>query len=135
MRGQASGTFTVDAWEPESPYDQRDGVDLGHTVLRKTFSGGLAATSEVHMTSAVAAATGAAAYVAIERVEGTLDGRTGSFVLLHSATSYEADSSERSLTVAVVAGTGAGELSGLTGTLRITKTGDEHQYDLEYTLP
>ncbi|MBM7772523.1 hypothetical protein JOD54_002727 [Actinokineospora baliensis] len=135
MRGQASGTFTVDAFEPENPYDQRDGVDLGHALLRKTFSGALAATSEVHMTSAVAAATGAAAYVAIERVEGTLDGRRGSFVLLHSTGSYEADSSERSLTVTVVAGTGTGELSGVTGTLRITKTDDEHQYELEYALP
>ncbi|GAA2995047.1 DUF3224 domain-containing protein [Actinokineospora diospyrosa] len=122
----------MDAWEPESPYDQRDGVDLGHTVIRKTFSGGLVATSEVHMTSAVVAAAGSAAYVAIERVEGTLDGRRGSFVLQHSAT---ADSSGQSLVVTVIPGTGTGELSGLTGTLEITKNGDEHTYGVEYALP
>ncbi|SER65208.1 DUF3224 domain-containing protein [Actinokineospora terrae] len=128
---RASGTFTVDAWEPETPYDQRDGVDLGHTTLRKTFAGDMTATSEVHMTSVVVPATQSAAYVAIERVEGTLAGRGGSFVLQHSAT---ADSSGQSLLVTVVPDTGTGELTGLVGSLLITKDGDQHTWSLDYTL-
>ncbi|PPK69090.1 DUF3224 domain-containing protein [Actinokineospora auranticolor] len=132
MGERAQGTFIVDQWEPETPYDQHEGVELGHTVIRKVFDGDLVGTSEVHMTSAVVPATGTAAYVAFERVHGTLHGRKGSFVLQHHAT---ANGDEGSLDIVVVPNTGTGDLVGLTGTLEITKTGDDHTWSLDYRLP
>jgi hypothetical protein len=74
---------------------------------------------------------GSAGYVAIERVEGTLHGRHGSFVLQHSGTMTRG---VPELTIRVVPDSGMGELSGLAGTLTIEIADGAHSYDLEYTL-
>ena len=59
---------------------------IGRFALDKTYRGGLEATSRGQMLSAGAVEKGSAGYVAIEIVEGTLDGRSGSFALQHSGT-------------------------------------------------
>ena len=58
-----------------------------------------------------------AGYVAVELVTGTLEGRTGTFVLQHSGVVDGADSRA---TGVVLPGTGTGELSGLRGTVELT---------------
>ncbi len=55
-------------------------------MLSKTFHGDLDATSLGQMLSAGDSATGAAGYVAMEQVTGTLAGRCGTFALQHSGT-------------------------------------------------
>jgi hypothetical protein len=72
------------------------------------------------------------AYVALERVEGTLDGRHGSFALVHRGL---VDDGAQDLAIIVAPGSGAGELAGLAGTFHLTIEGGEHRYDLEYSLP
>jgi hypothetical protein len=67
----------------------------------------------------------------MERVTGTLAGRTGTFVLQHSATMH---AGERSLSVTVVPGTGTGALAGLSGRMGIEITDGKHSYDFDYTL-
>jgi hypothetical protein len=52
---------------------------------KKSSIGGLIATSKVNMLSA-GADNGSGAYVAIEQVDGTLDGKRGTFVLMHNGT-------------------------------------------------
>ena len=52
--------------------------------LDKRFHGELEATSRGEMLSAGTSVKGSAGYVAIERVEGTLEGRSGTFVLQHN---------------------------------------------------
>jgi hypothetical protein len=73
------------------------------------------------------------AYVALERVTGTLDGRAGSFALVHRA--LMRDGTPEGWSVVVVPGSGTGALAGLEGSLRITIEHGTHFYDLEYTLP
>ncbi|GLZ39642.1 DUF3224 domain-containing protein [Actinokineospora sp. NBRC 105648] len=131
MSEQAAGTFTIDLWDPQDPYDDQDGVTLGRTTIRKVFDGDLLGTSEVQMTSVMAAASGSAAYVALEKVHGTLGGRKGSFVLRHAATASEAGQSSE---ITVVPGTGTGDLTGLVGTFVITKTDAGHTWTFDYTL-
>ena len=75
---------------------------------------------------------GSAGYVAIERVTGTLAGRTGSFTLQHSATM---DANGPRMTVLIVPGSGTGDLKGIAGTFTITIADGKHSYDLEYTVP
>jgi hypothetical protein len=71
-------------------------------------------------------------YVAMEKVEGTLDGRRGSFILYHHGTmSPEAG---QQLVVTVGPGSGSGELVGLSGRLAIEIAGGRHFYSLEYEL-
>ena len=85
MTYHARGRFDVTR-TAEPPYDTREGATLGRSRFEKRFEGGLVATSVVEMISAVSGVKGSAGYVAIERVEGELDGRAGSFVLQHRGT-------------------------------------------------
>jgi len=77
-------------------------------------------------------ATGTAGYVAVEEVTGTLHGRKGSFALQHFGTM---DKGNFSIKVAVVPGSGAGELAGIAGDLTIVIDAGKHSYKFNYTLP
>jgi uncharacterized protein DUF3224 len=126
----ASGTFTVDTFENE-PADERDGVSTGGARLTKTFSGDLEATGSVHMLTVLGGGA-ARAYVAIERVIGSLHGRRGSFVLRHSATDVGGAQTQD---IAVAPGSGTGELSGISGAFVITIGPDGgHGYTFDYSL-
>ena len=75
---------------------------------------------------------GSAGYVAMERVEGSLDGRVGGFVLQHSGT---LDRGAKHLDLHVVPDSGSGQLAGLRGRMQIEITGGAHFYRFDYTLP
>ena len=70
-------------------------------------------------------------YVAMERVVGALRGRAGTFALQHSGTMRDGVAE---MTVAVVPGSGTGDLAGLSGKLTITVVDGKHSYDFEYAL-
>lgn len=59
---------------------------LGRVRVTKTFSGDVVGTSRTDLITVVTAA-GPRAYVGVERVAGSVHGRSGSFVFQHSATS------------------------------------------------
>jgi hypothetical protein len=76
--------------------------------------------------------SGSAGYVAIEVVEGALDGRTGSFALVQLGL---LDGGDHEISYRVVPGSGTGELAGVTGSLLLEVVEGEHRYRLEYDLP
>ena len=129
---RASGTFEVKIAPATEPQAFAEGVTLGRATLHKTFAGELVGTSAGEMLTARTGVPGSAGYVAIERVEGTLRQRHGSFVLQHGGIMNRG---AQSLTVTIVPDTGAGELAGIAGTLAIRIEQGVHYYDLEYTLP
>ncbi|HST61497.1 MAG TPA: DUF3224 domain-containing protein, partial [Longimicrobium sp.] len=57
---------------------------LGRMSLDKVYHGDLEATAAGEMLAAMTPTEGSAGYVAIERVTGTLAGRTGTFMLQHN---------------------------------------------------
>ncbi len=124
----AHGTFTVSV----QPLTPAPAEGLGRFSIDKQMHGDLEATSKGEMFSGGDYKLGAAGYVAIEVVTGTLQGKHGSFALQHSATM---DQSGLKMTVLVVPGSGTGELKGITGTFTIHIDKGQHSYDLEYTLP
>lgn len=75
---------------------------------------------------------GSAGYVAIERVTGTLRGRSGSFVFQHAGTM---DRGAQRLAITVVPDSGSGELRGLAGAFEIQIEAGTHRYAFRYTLP
>src|SRR5271167_2664750 len=81
---QAKGTFDVKLVPLDE--DKAEGATLGRMSINKQFHGDLEATSKGEMLSAMTSVKGSAGYVAIERVAGNLNGRSGTFVLQHSAT-------------------------------------------------
>jgi hypothetical protein len=132
MNRTASGTFDVKA-APVAQETFSDGLGLGRYSLDKTYHGDLEAAAKGEMLTAGTAVEGSAGYVATERVEGTLHGRRGSFVLLHRGTMGRG---EQQLSITVLRDSGTGELAGLEGELVVTIAPDgEHRYALEHTLP
>ncbi|MFC4006376.1 DUF3224 domain-containing protein [Nonomuraea purpurea] len=128
----AKGTFDTAGWNAQPALSDRDGVQFGLVTMSKTFHGDLTATGVVHLLVASTPVEDSRAYVAMERVEGTLDGRAGSFVVQHNAVD---DRGEQSLTVTVVPDSGTGELLGLRGTMDIIIGPDGgHSYTFDYHL-
>jgi hypothetical protein len=84
------------------------------------------------MLSAATEVKGSAGYVAIERVSGTLHGRSGTFILQHSGTMTR---NAPQMSVTVVPDSGTGQLVGLAGKMTIKIADGKHFYEFDYTLP
>lgn len=130
MNPPARGQFTV-KMVPLGEPDAADGVTLGRMALDKVFDGDLAGTGHGQMLTALTPVKGSAGYVAIERVTGRLHGRSGSFVLQHGGTM---DRGAQQLSIAIVPGSGTGELTGIAGVFHLRIDGGVHLYELDYTL-
>jgi len=128
---QATGTFDVKIvpQKPDNPPAEASG--FGRMSMDKQFHGDLEAVSQGEMLSLLNRDIGSGGYVAMERVTGTLQGRSGSFALQHHATMTRG---APSLSIAVVPDSGSGELSGITGTMNIRLENGQHFYDFDYTL-
>jgi hypothetical protein len=110
-----------------------DPAAVGRMSLDKTFHGDLEGTSAGEMLAVRTAVQGSAGYVAIERVTGTLAGRTGTFALQHWGMM---DKGAPDLKIGVVPDSGTGDLTGLAGTMTIDiQPGGKHFYAFTYTLP
>jgi Protein of unknown function (DUF3224) len=126
----ASGTFDVKL-APQAAAPGTEAAQLGRLSIDKRFRGDLEATSLGEMLSAGTGVPGSAGYVAIERVTGTLQGREGSFVLMHYGLM---ERGTPSLRVSVVPDSGTGGLAGIRGELQIRIEQGRHEYAFEYDL-
>jgi hypothetical protein len=127
MAARATGTFDV-RLNPQ-PADESG---IGRLTIDKQFHGNLEGTSKGHMLAYSTEVQGSAGYVAMERVTGTVGGRSGSFVLQHSATMTRG---EPLLVLTVVPDSRTAALAGLSGKMAITIVDKKHFYEFEYTLP
>ena len=126
----AKGTFEV-KMAPQPAEANVGDPSIGRFALDKQFQGDLSGASRGQMLATRTPVDGSAGYVALERFEGTLAGRMGTFVLQHSGLM---DKGKPSLTITVVPDSGTGELSGIAGTMTIQITDGKHFYELDYTL-
>jgi len=103
----AHGTFDVKL-APQTPSDSSEGA-VGRMTIDKQFHGDLIASSKGEMLAIMSGTVkDSAGYVAMEKVTGALQGRTGSFALQHSGTMNRG---AQSLTLTVVPDTGTGDLA------------------------
>jgi Protein of unknown function (DUF3224) len=130
MATRASGTFDVKL-SPQALSDSTADATMGRMSIDKQFHGDLEATSKGEMLTAGTAVKGSAGYVAMERVDGALHGRSGTFVLQHTGTMTRG---APQLTVTVVPDSGTGQLAGLAGRMAIHIADGKHSYDFDYTL-
>ncbi len=126
----AIGEFDVKL-KPEDVSEVARSAGLGRLSIDKRFHGDLEATSSGEMLSAMGTVQGSAGYVALEKVVGSLQGKSGSFVLQHSGTMNRG---QPQLSVTVVPDSGTGELAGLNGKLDIRIEGGKHFYSFDYSL-
>ena len=127
---KATGTFSVKIG-PLSQYNTSPDAKLARMSIDKQFNGDLVGTSQGEMLSAGTDTKGSAGYVAIERVTGKLNDRSGSFVLQHNATMTRG---APCLNIAVIPDSGTGELAGLSGSMHIAIDKGNHSYEFEYSL-
>ena len=132
MTHHASGPFDVKV-TPQKPDTQiARTANLGRLTIDKRFHGDLEASGRGEMLATQSDTKGSAGYVALERVTGKLQGRSGGFVLLHSATMKRG---APETTITVVPDSGTGELTGLAGSMRITVAADgSHSYEFDFRI-
>ena len=124
----AHGPFDVKLTPQEAAAD----APVARMRLYKEFHGDLEAVAHGEMLAASEPLTGAGVYVAIDRVTGTLHGRGGSFLIAHRGI-RNADGQH--LDIVIVAGSGTGQLAGITGTVDIDIVDKKHYYTIAYELP
>jgi hypothetical protein len=127
----ARGSFAVNII-PQPPEDKTEGLTLGRMLIEKKFQGDLEAAGKGQMLTGMTEVKGSGAYVAIERVTGTLHGRSGSFILHHLGIM---ERGAPRLNVSVVPDSGTRDLAGIAGTMTIIIAEGKHSYELAYTLP
>ncbi|MCW2926044.1 MAG: hypothetical protein JWM86_12 [Thermoleophilia bacterium] len=127
----ATATFVIDSWE-ERDARTHGGAAVGRAELAKTFSGDIVGTSRVDMLGVTAEDEQSRAYVALEEFDVAVDGRAGTFVLVHHGI-MGGTNDGGSWTIAP--GSGSGELSGISGTAQLVRHDDgSHELVLEYSL-
>lgn len=130
----AKGTFVVKVSPAEASALAKE-AEIGRMTIDKAFSGDIEGTSKGEMLTGGTESTGAMAYVALERVTGAVNGRSGSFLLMHNASMLKSDPASGGMQITVVPQSGTDKLAGITGKMTIVIEGAKHNYDLEYELP
>ena len=129
MSTRATGTFEVKL----NPQDEGAEAAVGRMTIDKQFQGDLVGTSKGQMLMAGSESEkGSAGYVAIEKVTGTLNGRSGTFYLQHNGTMNRGAGE---LTITVIPDTGTDQLTDLRGRMNIIIEGGKHSYEFDYELP
>lgn len=130
MRAEGSFEVKVNPQQPDN--DEARAAGIGRLSLDKRFHGPLDAESKGEML-AFGDGVESGAYVALERVTGMLDGRSGSFALMHRAAMRGGQPENWS--VLVVPESGTGELTGIEGSMKIIIADGQHSYEFDYSLP
>jgi hypothetical protein len=108
---EARCTFRIVAWK-EDPYDAPEGgTKLSHATVSQAYTGAIEGTGAVEYLMSYAA-DGTAEFVGLERITGSVEGRSGSFVLRHAGV-FEGGKAKSSWTI--LPGRGTGALSTLRG--------------------
>ena len=133
MSQHATGAFDVKV-VPQKPDTQiARAANLSRLTIDKRFHGDLEGISKGEMLAIQSEdVKGSAGYVAMERVTGKLKGRSGSFILQHSATMTRG---APATSVTVVPDSGTGELRGISGKMTIRVAADgAHSYEFDFKL-
>ena len=124
-------TFKITSWDEKPFNESEDGPKLTRAHIKKSFHGDLSGTGNL-MYLMTHFDDGTASFMGFEKVVGTLGGRTGIFVLRHTGT-Y--DGEQATADYEVVPGSGADQLTGLSGTGSFSSGhAEEHDMTLDYEL-
>ena len=132
MKHSASARFAIKNWD-EKPFNEGpDLPKLTRASVAKTYTGDI--TREGHVEYLMMyRKDGSAAFVGLERVVGSIGGKTGSFVLQRIGV-FEGGLAKESYSV--IPGSATGELHGLQGDgASAVGHGMEHPFTLNYEVP
>jgi hypothetical protein len=127
----ATGEFAVASWNEET-YKELDGeAKLTRASVTGSLAGDIIGTSETEWLMCYRQ-DGTAHYVGLQRVEGSLGGKDGSFVVESNGAF---DGGEAKGTWSVIAGSGTGDLARLKGEgTFVAPLGEKAAISLDYTI-
>ena len=127
----ATGSFELLSWQ-EDVYDERDGGGkLTRAEVTQRFDGAVTGEGAAQWLMSYRR-DGTARFVGLQRVNGSLEGRQGSFVL---ETAGDFDGQVASWRAAVIPHSATGELEGLSGTGTFTAPhGSRASFELDYSF-
>ncbi len=131
MKQNANARFAIKSWE-EKPYSEgADLPKLTRASVTKTFTGDIEGQGHVEYLM-MYRTDGSATFVGLERIDGRIGDKTGSFVLQRTG-AFEGGLAKE--TYSVVPGSATGDLRGLAGDgASSVGHGMEHPFVLNYEL-
>lgn len=132
MTTRATCTFKIQAWD-EKPYDDLEGGRrLTRASVKQAFAGDVEGEGAVEWLMCYRPDR-TADFVGLQRIAGRMAGRSGSFVLLQTDGTFDGKVARGRL--AVVPGSGTGELEGLRGAGEFSAPhGGEPSLSLDYDI-
>ncbi|MEU3260640.1 DUF3224 domain-containing protein [Streptomyces albidoflavus] len=130
MTTRATGTYATKSWN-ENPYHKEDGsATLTRASVENTFTGDLVGDGILEYLM-VYGADSSATYVGLQRFEGTVGGRNGTFVARIEGT-FTSAAAENWI---IVEGSGTGGLSGISGTGSVKSLDEKSaEYTVDYSI-
>ena len=131
MSDRATASIAVRSWSPTT-ITEASGISVVRISVEEGFDGDINGDGTAELLQ-VLRADGSASFVAVERVTGTLAGRSGSFILQDSGTLDTEGRVDGEWFV--VEGSGTDELTGLRGSGGFSaKLGEHAEAHLDYTF-
>ena len=129
---KASGYFDITLAPQSADNDPVRTAQIDRLSIDKKYHGDIQGTSTGQM-QAIKNEQDTGAYVALEKVVATLQGRSGTFLVMHYG--YMSKGGIGRWLVEVVPDSGTEGLAGLSGTIKIIQKDKTHFYEMEYELP
>ncbi|MER7168812.1 DUF3224 domain-containing protein [Micromonospora sp. NPDC000207] len=131
MSSTVTASFKIESWDEEEWQESPEGMKFSKAQVTKTFTGELSGTSRAQFLFAYG--QGGNGYVGHERLDVSIGGSKGSFVLQHQAVGLVSD--EGGAEWHIVPGTGTGDLAGIQGTASMRRLPDGgHTFNLTYDI-
>jgi Protein of unknown function (DUF3224) len=110
MTNTVATALKIESWDEEPAEEYADGTKISHSESRLGGADGIGSATARSLL--FYRSDGTSSFVVVMRVEATLDGHAGAFVLSGSGT-YDGTTAAQRLTI--VDGSGSGELAGIRG--------------------
>jgi hypothetical protein len=128
---RATGSFDIGIGGQDTYEERGGGASLAHAWGTQAFSGDIDGDGSIHWLISYAADK-AAHLVGLQRIKGSIGGRSGSFVV-EALADHDGTSSHGSWSI--LDGSGDGELEGISGSGSFDAPGGKQgTYDLDYEL-
>jgi hypothetical protein len=111
MATSATATFQIEGWDEDDIMETGDGAKVTRAKVSRSFEGDIEGAGTVEWLMGYDE-DGSATFVGIERIVGSIGGRTGTVVLRHVG-AFDGQVAKADLLV--VPGSGTGELRGIRG--------------------
>ena len=131
MATRVTPTFGIRAWDERPWHEGENGRKLTRATVTKTYEGALQGEGTMEYVMAYAD-TARATFVGIERFEGSLDGRSGSFVMKDVGRFEDGVAASW---FEILPGSGTGDLQGIRGSATVDAVkADTQTMTLDYDL-